>query len=147
MAKTEANLNGFDEAIMLTHDGHVSEGSGENIFLVIDGKLVTPAASENILMGITRAVAIELAERELGRQTVERQIDRSELYTAEEIFMTGTAAEISPVVEIDRRRIGSGAVGEVSEKLRSIFNEVVRGNVAAYRRWCTPVYQSVAAAR
>jgi branched-chain amino acid aminotransferase len=147
LAKSEANLSGFDEAIMLTHDGHVSEGSGENIFLVIDGKLVTPAASENILLGITRAVAIELAERELGVRTVERQIDRSELYTADEIFMTGTAAEISPVVEVDRRPIGSGAVGELSSKLRSLFDQVVRGRVDAYRQWCTPVYQPVAAVR
>jgi branched-chain amino acid aminotransferase len=147
MAKTEANLNGFDEAIMLTHDGHVSEGSGENIFLVLDGQLVTPAASENILMGITRAVAIELAQKELGIATVERQIDRSELYSADEIFMTGTAAEISPVIEVDRRPIGSGQVGALSEKLRSLFNEVVRGRVAAYRNWCTPVYQPVAAVR
>lgn len=147
MAKTEANLNGFDEAIMLTHDGHVSEGSGENIFMVSEGRLVTPAASENILLGITRAVAMELARRELGIETVERQIDRSELYGADEVFMTGTAAEISPVVEVDRRPIGSGAVGVVSEQLRSLFNDVVRGKVERYREWCTPVYQPVGARR
>jgi branched-chain amino acid aminotransferase len=147
MAKTEANLNGFDEAIMLTHEGHVSEGSGENIFMVVDGKLVTPAASENILMGITRAAVMELASRELGVDTVERQIDRSELYAADEVFMTGTAAEISPIVEVDRRSIGTGAVGELSGRLRTLFNEVVRGRVAHYREWCTPVYQAVGAGR
>jgi branched-chain amino acid aminotransferase len=147
LAKTEANLNGFDEAIMLTHEGHVSEGSGENIFLVVDGKLVTPASTENILMGITRQVAIDLARQELGLETVERAIDRSELYGADELFMTGTAAEISPVVEVDRRPIGDGAVGPVSDQLRRLFNDVVRGKVAKYREWCTPVYQPVAAAR
>lgn len=140
MAKTEALLAGFDEAIMLTHEGHVSEGSGENIFLVMDGKLVTPAPSENILIGITRNSIMEIARRELGIETVERQIDRSELFIADECFMTGTAAEVSPVVEIDRRPVGSGRVGPVSDKLRSIFNDVVRGRVAAYRRWCTPAY-------
>jgi branched-chain amino acid aminotransferase len=147
LAKTEANLSGFDEAIMLTHEGHVSEGSGENIFLVSEGKLVTPAATENILLGITRQVAIDLARHELGLETVERAIDRSELYGADEIFMTGTAAEISPVVEVDRRPIGDGAVGPVSDQLRRLFNEVVRGKVAKYREWCTPVYQPIAAGR
>lgn len=145
MAKTEANLNGFDEAIMLTHEGHVSEGSGENIFLVIDGKLVTPAPSENILLGITRASVIDLARNELGVETVERQVDRSELYGAEEVFMTGTAAEISPVVEVDRRPVGDGQVGPVSNKLRAIFDDVVRGRLERYRAWCSPVYQPVPA--
>ncbi len=145
LAKTEANLNGFDEAIMLTHDGHVSEGSGENIFLVMDGRLVTPAASENILVGITRNSIIEFARAEFGIETVERQIDRSELFIADEVFMTGTAAEISPIIEVDRRAIGTGRVGPISEKLRGFFNDVVRGRVATYRRWCTPTYSSVGA--
>jgi branched-chain amino acid aminotransferase len=145
MAKTEANLNGFDEAIMLTHEGHVSEGSGENIFLVVDGKLVTPAPSENILMGITRASVIELARNELGVETIERQVDRSELYSADECFMTGTAAEISPVVEVDRRSIGTGQVGPISNRLRAIFDDVVRGRVKRYRAWNSPVYQPVPA--
>ena len=145
MAKTEANLNGFDEAIMLTHEGHVSEGSGENIFLVMDGKLVTPAPSENILMGITRHSVIELARNELGVETIERQVDRSELYSADECFMTGTAAEISPVVEVDRRTIGSGQVGPISSQLRALFDDVVRGRVERYRAWNSPVYQPVPA--
>src|SRR5205823_7694098 len=102
---------------------------------------------ENILMGITRAAVMELASRELGVETVERQIDRSELYAADEVFMTGTAAEISPIVEVDRRPIGTGAVGELSERLRTIFNEVVRGKAARYREWCTPTYQAVGATR
>lgn len=145
MAKTEANLNGFDEAIMLTHEGHVSEGSGENIFLVVDGKLVTPSASENILMGITRATVIELARQELAIETIERPVDRSELYSADEVFMTGTAAEISPIVEVDRRAVGQGVVGPVSDRLRELFNAAVRGQIERYHAWCTPVYQAVGA--
>ncbi len=97
LAKTEAILNGFDEAIMLTPDGHISEGSGENIFLVIDGKLVTPASYNNILIGITRDTVIQLAREELGIETIERPVDRSELYLAGECFLTGTAAHITPV--------------------------------------------------
>ena len=143
LAKSEAILNGFDEAIMLTHDGHVSEGSGENIFLVMDGKLVTPAASENILVGITRNSVIEIARTEFGIETVERQIDRSELWIADECFMTGTAAEISPIVEVDRRQIGDGRVGPISNNLRALFNDIVRGRVESYRKWCTPTYSKV----
>src|SRR5258708_38705153 len=126
-AKTEALQNGFDEAIMLTHEGHVSEGSAENIFLLINGELVTPAPSENILLGITRDTIIELAQRELGLSTRERQIDRTELYTADEIFLCGTGAQIAPVVEVDRRPIGTGKIGPVGEALQKIYFDVVRG--------------------
>ena len=140
LAKTEAQLNGFDEAIMLTHDGHVSEGSGENIFLVEGGTLVTPAPSENILLGITRATVMQLAREELGIPTVERQVDRSELFTADECFLTGTAAEITPVVEVDRRPVGSGHVGPVTAQLQEQFFDVVRGKNGKYQSWCVPVY-------
>jgi len=140
LAKTEAVENGFDEAIMLTPDGHVSEGSGENIFLVIDGKLVTPSSYSNILMGITRDTAIRLAKNELGIETIERPIDRSELYTAQECFLTGTAAHITPVAEIDRRKIGNGEIGEITGKLQKLYSEVIRGNNPKYIDWCTPAY-------
>ena len=140
-AKTEAVENGFDEAIMLTPDGHISEGSGENIFLVIDGKLVTPATYNNILVGITRDTVIELARNELGIETVERPVDRSELYTAEECFLTGTAAHITPVAEIDRRLIGNGGIGEITKKLQKIYCEIIRGNNPKYLSWCTPAYK------
>ena len=103
LAKTEAERNGFDEAIVLNQDGHVSEGSGENIFMVRNGTIITPAPSDNILEGITAATVVELAANELGIETVERPIDRSELYIADEVFMTGTAAHLTPVVEVDRR--------------------------------------------
>ena len=140
-AKTEAVENGFDEAIMLTPDGHISEGSGENIFLVIDGKLVTPATYNNILVGITRDTVIELARNELGIETVERPVDRSELYTAEECLLTGTAAHITPVAEIDHRLIGNGEIGEITKKLQKIYSEVIRGNNPKYLGWCTPAYK------
>jgi branched-chain amino acid aminotransferase len=141
LAKTEAVGNGFDEAIMLSPDGHVSEGSGENIFLVIGGKLVTPSTYNNILMGITRNTVIELAEKELGIETIHRSIDRSELYTADECFLTGTAAHVTPVAEIDRRQIGSGEIGEITRKLQEIYAKVIRGNHPKYMHWCTPVYK------
>ena len=140
LAKTEAIENGYDEAIMLSPDGHVSEGSGENIFLVMDGKLVTPASYNNILMGITRSTVIELAQEELGIEIIERQIDRSELYTADECFLTGTAAHITPVAEIDQRQVGNGEVGKITKKLQVIYADVIKGNNRKYLKWCTPVY-------
>lgn len=140
LAKTEAISNGFDEAIMLAPDGHVSEGSGENLFLVINGRLVTPATSNNILMGITRNTVIELAAKELGIETTHRSIDRSELYTADECFLTGTAAHITPVAEIDHRKIGNGEIGEITGKLQGIYSRVIRGSHPKYMHWCTPVY-------
>lgn len=146
LAKTEAILNGYDEAIMLTPDGYVSEGSGENIFLVIDGRLVTPASYNNILAGITRNTVITLAQDELGMGTIERHIDRSELYIADECFLTGTAAHITAVAEIDHRKIGNGEVGKVTGSLQEIYSQVIRGNHPKYLDWCTPVYRKQAGA-
>ncbi len=143
-AKTEALQNGFDEAIMLTHDGHVSEGSAENIFLVINGELVTPAPSENILLGITRDTIIKLAAQELGLPTRERQIDRTELYIADEIFLCGTGAQIAPVTEIDHNPVGNGDIGPISRRLQDIYFDIVRGKHPKYsEQWCTPVYSGV----
>ncbi|MBI2868249.1 MAG: branched-chain amino acid transaminase, partial [Chloroflexi bacterium] len=144
LAKTEAINNGFDEAIMLSPDGHVSEGSGENIFLVINGKLVTPPTYDSILMGFTRDTVMTLAADELGLEVVERPIDRGELYIAEECFLTGTAAHITPVSEIDYRPVGSGEVGENTRKLQTIYADVIRGNNAKYLAWCTPCYEKAA---
>ncbi len=145
LAKSEAMQNGLDEAIMLTNEGHVSEGSAENIFLVINGELVTPAPSENILLGITRDTVMELARRELGMITRERQIDRTELYGADEIFMCGTGAQIAPVIEVDHRPIGQGKVGQISSALQKAYFDVVRGNRPEYReQWCAPVFANVA---
>lgn len=141
LAKTEAINNGYDEAIMLAPDGHLSEGSGENIFLVIEGKLVTPATTNNILTGITRNTVIELAEKELGIQTIHRSIDRSELYSADECFLTGTAAHVTPVAEIDHRKVANGEIGPITAKLQEIYAKVIRGNHPKYMHWCTPVYK------
>jgi len=143
-AKSEAMQNGFDEAIMLTHDGHVSEGSAENIFLVMNGELVTPAPTENILLGITRDTVIELARREFDRITRERQVDRTELYTADEIFLCGTGAQIAPVIRVDHRPVGNGQVGSIAGAIKQIYFDVVRGRIPEYReQWCTPVYAAV----
>lgn len=143
-AKSEAVQNGFDEAIMLTHEGHVSEGSAENIFLVINGALVTPAPSENILLGITRDALMTLARRELGMITQERQVDRTELYTADEIFLCGTGAQIAPVISVDHRPIGNGKVGPTVRKIQELYFDVVRGRRSDYRdQWCTPVHGPV----
>ncbi len=141
LAKTEAVKNGFDEAIMLTPDGYVAEGSGENLFLVRDGKLVTPASYDGILMGITRGSTIKLAENELGIKTIERHVDRVELYTTDECFLTGTAAHITPVAEIDHRKIANGEIGETTKKLQQLYSDVIHGNNAKYFSWCTPVYK------
>jgi branched-chain amino acid aminotransferase len=138
LAKSEAQLNGFDEAIMLNDDGHVSEGSGENIFIIRKGKLISPSPADNILEGITAATAVELARNELGIETVERSIDRTELYIADEIFMTGTAAHLTPVVEVDRRAVGDGTPGPITKQLSSLFFDAIRGKNERYANWCTP---------
>lgn len=140
LAKTEANERGFDEAILLTHDGHVSEGSGENIFIVVDGKLVTPPSSDNILMGITRDTVIRLARNEMGMEVEERSIDRSELFTADEAFFTGTAAHVSPILEVDGRKIGDGKVGRITRELQGLYFDVIKGRNPRYMAWCTPVW-------
>ena len=137
LAKTEATLAGFDEAIILNQDGHVCEGSGENIFLVEDGVLHTPPIEDNVLPGVTRNTVIQLAQNELGLKVVERTIDRSELYVADECFLTGTAAHVTPVVEIDNRKVGDGVVGAVSAKLQKLYFEIVVGKNPKYIHWCT----------
>lgn len=141
LAKTEAIEKGYDEAIMLTPEGYVAEGSGENIFLVKGDKMITPASYDGMLMGITRETAMELAKTELGIETIERHVNRIELYNADECFLTGTAAHITPVVEIDERRIADGEAGAVTARLQSIYAEVIRGNNPKYSNWCTPAYK------
>jgi len=140
LAKSEAQLNGFDEAIVLTQDGHVSEGSAENLFVVRNGVLVTPAVTDNILEGITRRRLINVARERLGLVVEERTIDRTELYNADEVFLCGTGAQISPVVEVDRRQIGLGRPGAITRQLSDLYFEAVRGRIDAYRDWLTPVY-------
>jgi branched-chain amino acid aminotransferase len=140
LAKSEAQLNGFDEAIVLTQDGHVSEGSAENLFIVRGGKLVTPPVTDNILEGITRRRLMAVARERLEIPVEERQVDRTELYSADEVFLCGTGAQISPVVEIDRRPIGNGRPGPISRQMHDLYFDAVRGRIEAYRDWLTPVY-------
>ena len=139
--KTDALRSGFDEALVLNEDGHVSEGSAENIFMLRDGVLITPPVTDNILEGITRRTAMELASSELGLTVVERQIDRTEVYICDEFFMTGTAAQITAVTRVDHRPIGSGGMGPVTTQLRGIFEDVVYGRNPEYRHWNVPVYE------
>ncbi len=140
LARTEAHDNGFDEAIMLTKDDMVCEGSGENIFAVIRSELVTPDPSQDILVGITRESVMRLAREELGLRIVERSIARNELYVADEVFMTGTAAHVTPVLEIDHRPIADGDVGPITQRLKDLYFAAIYGRNKKYLDWCTPVY-------
>jgi branched-chain amino acid aminotransferase len=139
LAKTEAILNGYDEAIMLNNDGHVSEGSGENIVVIRDGRLITPSPSDNVLEGITLETVLGLAQAELGLEVEARTIDRSELYVADEVFMTGTAAHVTPILEVDARPIGNGGIGPISQQLQKTYFDIIYGRNPKYLDWCTPV--------
>ena len=140
VARAQALADGYDEAILLSTGGHVAEGCGENIFLVCGGKLVTPSAGEDLLAGITRDSLVTLAASELGLQVVERAVNRSELYVAEEVFLCGTAAEITPVVAIDGHGVGTGAIGPVTGALVDIYSGVVHGERPEYADWCLEVF-------
>ena len=140
LAKSEAVENGFDEAIVLTVDGSVSEGSAENIFMYKDGAFVTPPVTDDILEGVTRNLMMKIIKDELGLPMIERSIDRTELYTCEELFLCGTGAQVSPVIEVDRRTIGDGKVGEFTQELQNIYFGAVRGDVQKYKDWSIPVY-------
>ncbi len=137
LAKTEATLAGFDEAILLNHLGQACEGSGENLFVVSGGKLVTPRLEDSSLPGITRETILQLAQSELGMEVEERGIDRSELYLCEEIFLTGTAAHLTPVVELDSRPIADGQPGPVAMKLQKMYFDIVFGRNPKFLHWCT----------
>lgn len=138
-AKTEALLAGFDEALFLDSAGHVVEGSAENLFVVEKGTIVTPPKSDNILEGITRATVLEIAD-DLGIPVVERSISRSELYRADEVFLTGTGAKVSPVTEIDRYQIGNGGVGPISKRIQEFYFQVVRGELPEYSNWLVDAF-------
>jgi len=135
LIKTDANRAGYDEAIVLDNHGHVSEGSAMNIFMVRDGVLVTPPITDNILEGITRRSIIEVAKKELGLDVVERSIDRTEVFIADEIFMTGTAAQVVAVTKVDHRPVGTGSMGPVTSKLRKAFDDIVRAKNPKYSGW------------
>jgi branched-chain amino acid aminotransferase len=137
---TDAIKSGFDDAIVLSQDGHVSEGSAMNIFLVENGKLITTKTTDNILVGITRNTIKELAEKELGLEVIEREIDRTELYITDEAFYCGTGAQVSPITSIDNRSVGSGNIGEITQKLQLLYFDVVKAKVERFKHWCTPIY-------
>lgn len=142
LAKSEAVENGYDEAILLSHDGHVAEGSAENIFLVRRDVLFTPDPSQNVLEGVTRRAIIQIARDELGLEIVERSIDRGELYSADEIFFTGTAVGICAVGSVDRRQVGDGKVGRITQRLSDFYENIVNGREPRYAQWLTRVYAS-----
>jgi len=139
LIKTDAARAGFDEALVLDQNGHISEGTAMNVFMVRDGVLITPPITENILEGITRRSVIELARAELGLTVVERSMDRTEVYICDEFFMTGTAAQIVAVTRVDHRPVGNGSMGPITAKLRALFEDVVRGRNPKYAHWLVPV--------
>lgn len=138
LARKEANERGFDEAIMLSEDGHVTEGSAENLFIIRDGILVTPSYADDILEGITRKSIIQIA-KDLGIPTEQRRIDRTELYVAQEAFFTGTGVQVSWIAKVDGRLIGGGKKGQIASKLQDKFFKIVRGEDNEYKDWCTKI--------
>jgi branched-chain amino acid aminotransferase len=145
-AKTDALVAGYDEAIVLNRDGHIAEGSAENIFMLRDGVVITPPVTDNVLEGITRRTVITLVRDELGVEVQERSIDRSELYLADELWFTGTGVQIAAITHIDHRPVGGAKMGPLVSDLRDLYFDVVRGRVAKYRHWNTPVYVEEASA-
>ncbi len=146
LAKSEAIWRGYDEAIMLTRDGYVSEGSGENVFLIRDGVLSTPTVTDHILEGLTRNTVMQIALNDFKIETVERRILRSEFFVADECFLTGTAAHVTPVLEVDGRPIGNGEIGPITARLQEKYFEIVRGADKKYAGWLTPVVEKAVVA-
>ncbi|HJW19211.1 MAG TPA: branched-chain amino acid transaminase [Candidatus Nitrosotalea sp.] len=139
LATQESKRNGYDEAIMLDHLGNISEAPGENIFVVRDRKLLTPPLSSSALEGITKDSVIKIAE-DLGYQIIEREIPRTEIYFADEVFLTGTAAEITPVISVDNKLVGDGKIGKITGDIRKIYSDITMGKNKKYSKWITPVY-------
>jgi branched-chain amino acid aminotransferase len=136
--KSEAELNGFDEALVMTPDGHASEASAANLFMVRDGVVITPPVSDDILEGVTRKAILTLA-KDLGVPTEVRSVDRSEMYICDEVFLCGTGVQVSPVIEIDHRSVGTGAIGPISRRISEAYFAAVRGTDPAYTSWLTPI--------
>ncbi len=139
--KTDAVRAGFDEAIVLNADGHVSEGSAANFFMLRNGVFATPPITANVLEGITRRSVIQLLRDEMKMEVQEREIDRTELYLADEAFYCGTGAQISAITAVDHRLVGTGKLGDATARLKKLYFDVVRGKVAKYREWCQPVFE------
>jgi branched-chain amino acid aminotransferase len=139
LATQESSRNGYDESVMLDREGNVSEASGENIFIVRNNKIYTPHIGGSALEGITRDTAIEIA-KDLGYDIMERPISRTELYTAAELFLTGTAAEITAIINIDGRVVGDGKEGPVTGRIRTTYSKIVTAELANYNKWLTSVW-------
>jgi len=139
IATQEAKRNGFDEALLLDHNGNVSEAPGENIFIVRDGQLITPPLSSSALEGITRDAVIKIG-KDLDMEVLERDITRGELILSDEVFLTGTAAEITPIISIDNKKVGKGRRGDITKKLIDEFTDIVMNKNEDYSHWLTPVY-------
>lgn len=133
-------LNGFDDAIVINQNGHVSEGSAANFMMVRNGEVITPPVTSSIMEGITRRSLITLMQDKLGLNVVEREIDRSELYLAEEAFLCGTGVQIAAIASIDHRTLGQGGTGPITRQLRDLFFRVLRGEEDKYMRWLSPVH-------
>ncbi len=145
LIKSDALLAGYDEALVLNEDGHLSESSAANLFIVRKGVVITPPIESNVLEGIVRRSLITLMRDELGLEVVERNVDRTEVYIADEMIMCGTGVQVAAVTRVEHRPIGSGQMGPITRKVRDLFFDVVRGRVDKYREWLTPVYESVTA--
>jgi branched-chain amino acid aminotransferase len=141
LARFQAQIDGYDDAIMLNDLGRVGEGPGACVFIVRGGRLITPDVTSGILESITRDTILTLA-RDHGIDVEERPVDRTELYAAQEVFLAGSAAEVMPVISIDRMNLGAGSVGNITKTLQKAYFETVEGRIAAYRRWLTPVWTS-----
>jgi len=139
LAVDEAHMAGYDDAIFLTQDGQVSEASAANIFLARKGQLITPPVTADILEGITRDAVMELASKELGIPVMERTVDRTELYAADEVFLSGTGFQIAPVVEVDDRPVGTGSIGPVAERLQELYFKAARGEWKEYADWTVAI--------
>lgn len=145
LIKSDAVLAGYDEALVLNEDGHLAEASAANLFIVRKGVVYTPPVESNVLEGIVRRSLITLMRDELGLDVIERNVDRTEVYIADEMIMCGTGVQVAAVTRVEHRAIGSGQMGPITRKVRDLFFDVVRGRVDKYREWLTPVYENVTA--
>ena len=145
LIKTDAERAGFDEALVLNRDGHLSEGSAENFFMVRDGVVITPPVTSNILEGITRRTLIHMLRNDLNVEIVERDIDRTEVYLADEAFFCGTGVQVVAITQVDHRPIGDGKMGPIVSQLRDLYFSTVKGNVDKYSDWVQPVFETVSA--
>ncbi|MBN1564403.1 MAG: branched-chain amino acid transaminase [Anaerolineae bacterium] len=142
LIKTDASLKGYDEALVLDHNGHISEGSAENFFMVRDGVVITPPISGNILEGITRRSVIQLIQEQMNLDVQVREIDRTEVFVADEAFFCGTGVQVIAIAEVDHRKVGDGTMGPVVRQVRELYHAVVRGKLPQYRDWNVPVYRA-----